>query len=274
MCELMAMSAKLPTDISFSFTGFVERGGNTGPHKDGFGICFYDGKGVREFKDHNPSCRSPIAQFLQNYPIKSTNVISHIRQANVGDISLENTHPFHREMCGRIWTFAHNGQMAITDIPEPRYYKPVGETDSEKLFCWLLGELRSHCQNNAPMKLQAELLEKQCNYINQFGVSNILMSDGESLFVFCSTKLSWITRQAPFGKAHLTDADITIDFSAVTTEDDIVTVIATQPLTDNETWQAMVPGESRIFELGQCVRESFGPRIEHKKAEKQQLFPE
>ncbi len=266
MCELMAMSARLPTDISFSFTGFIERGGNTGPHKDGFGICFYEGLGVREFKDHNPSCRSPIAQFLQNFPIKSTNVISHIRQANVGRIALENTHPFQREMCGHTWTFAHNGQMDIGNIPEPSFYKPVGQTDSEKLFCWLLGELRSNCQNNAPMKVQADLLEKHCNYINQFGVTNVLMSDGESLFVFCSTKLSWITRRAPFGKAHLKDTDITIDFSAVTTEDDIVTVIATQPLTDNETWHTMQPGESRIFELGECVRESYGPAISHPKA--------
>jgi glutamine amidotransferase len=266
MCELLAMSAKLPTDITFSFTGFVERGGNTGPHKDGFGICFYEGKAVREFKDFKPSCESAISQFLQSYPIKSTNVISHIRQANVGDISLENTHPFHREMCGRTWTFAHNGQMDINNIPEPSYYKPVGETDSEKLFCWLLSELRSNCKNNAPMKVQAQVLEKHCNFINQFGVSNILMSDGVSLFVFCSTKLSWITRRAPFGKAHLTDADLTIDFAAVTTEEDIVTVIATQPLTDNEQWQQMKPGESRIFEFGECVREAFGTEIEHKKS--------
>lgn len=267
MCELLAMSAKLPTDISFSFAGFVERGGNTGPHKDGFGICFYEGKGVREFKDFQPSCQSPIAKFLQNYPIKSTAVISHIRQANVGQISLENTHPFQRELCGRTWIFAHNGQMSIDAIPEPAHYKPVGQTDSEKLFCWLLGELRNSCHRDQPMLAQAELLEEKCNYINQFGVSNILLSDGDSLFVFCSTKLAWITRRAPFGQAHLKDADITIDFSAVTTEEDVVTVIATAPLTDNETWQPMTPGESQIFEFGESVRQSFGPAIQHKKVE-------
>jgi len=265
MCELLAMSAKLPTDISFSFTGFVKRGGSTGPHKDGFGICFYEGKGLREFKDYQPSCDSGIARFLQSYPIKSQTVISHIRQANVGKISLENTHPFQREMCGRPWTFAHNGQMSIDKVPDPSYYKPIGDTDSEKIFCWLLGELRKSCQNKKAMKVQAEQLEKHCNYLNKFGVTNILMSDGESLFVFCSTKLHWITRRAPFGQAHLKDADLSIDFSAVTTEEDVVTVIATQPLTDNESWNAMVPGESRIFELGECVNIAYGEPIEHKK---------
>lgn len=267
MCELLAMSARLPTDITFSFRGFVRRGGNTGPHKDGFGICFYEGGGVREFKDYKPSCKSDIAEFLQNYPIKSTTVISHIRQANVGNISLENTHPFQREMCGRPWTFAHNGQMDINNVPEPRHYKPIGQTDSEKIFCWLLSELRSDCKNSAPMKVQAESLEKHCNYLNQFGVTNIIMSDGESLFVFCSTHLSWITRRAPFGRAHLKDADISIDFAAVTTEDDVVTVIATQPLTDDEVWQVMKPGESRIFQFGECVRTSYGNEIIHKRHE-------
>ncbi len=30
MCELLGMSANVPTDICFSFTGLMQRGGNTG----------------------------------------------------------------------------------------------------------------------------------------------------------------------------------------------------------------------------------------------------
>lgn len=33
MCELLGMSANVPTDICLSFTGLIQRG--TGPHKDG-----------------------------------------------------------------------------------------------------------------------------------------------------------------------------------------------------------------------------------------------
>lgn len=54
MCELLGMSANVPTDICFSFTGLVLRGGGTGPHKDGWGITFYEGKGCRTFKDPQP----------------------------------------------------------------------------------------------------------------------------------------------------------------------------------------------------------------------------
>lgn len=61
MCELLGMSANTPTDLCFSFTGLTQRGGNTGPHSDGWGIAFYEGKGGRSFHDASPSAQSKIA---------------------------------------------------------------------------------------------------------------------------------------------------------------------------------------------------------------------
>lgn len=63
----------------------------------------------------------------------------------------------------------------------------------------------------------------------------MLLSDGRYVMAFCSTNLFWITRRAPFGVATLLDQDVEIDFSSETTPNDVVTVIATQPLTGNET---------------------------------------
>jgi predicted glutamine amidotransferase len=104
MCELLGMSANVPTDICFSFTGLMQRGGRTGPHRDGWGITFYEDKGCRTFKDPDPCYDSPIAKLVQAYPIKSRAVIGHIRQANRGHVALENTHPFTREQWG---SFGH-----------------------------------------------------------------------------------------------------------------------------------------------------------------------
>ena len=106
MCELLGMSANVPTDINFSLSGLIPRGGKTGPHKDGWGITFYEGLGCRTFKDPQASAVSPVARFVQEYPIKSHAVIAHIRQANRGNVSLENTHPFTRELWGKNWTYA------------------------------------------------------------------------------------------------------------------------------------------------------------------------
>lgn len=70
MCELLGMSANTPTDLCFSFTGLTRRGGETGPHKDGWGVAFYEGKGVRMFHDPEPCATSPIADFVSKLPIK------------------------------------------------------------------------------------------------------------------------------------------------------------------------------------------------------------
>ncbi|MGB2065573.1 MAG: class II glutamine amidotransferase, partial [Marinomonas gallaica] len=49
------------------------------------------------------------------------------------------------------------------------------------------------------------------------------------------------------------DEDMTVDFKQVTTDKDVVTVIATQPLTENETWHQMRAGEMCVFDAGELV---------------------
>ena len=252
MCELLGMSANVPTDIVFSFTGLVQRGGNTGPHKDGWGITFYEGKGCRTFKDPDPSVESRIAQLVMEYPIKSCSVVSHIRQANRGGIKLENTHPFIREFWGRNITFAHNGQLSKYKSLKLKYFMPVGDTDSEYAFCWIMDRLRER-YSKRPRNWQAvfRYIEKLCKTLDEYGVFNALVTDGEYLLAYCSNNLCWITRRAPFGEANLIDADFNVNFSELTTENDVVSVIATRPLTDNEQWNKLAPMESVLFRLGE-----------------------
>lgn len=251
MCELLGMSANVPTDIRFSFSGLMQRGGRTGPHSDGWGIAFYEGRGCRTFHDPNASADSEIAQLIRNYSIKSLTVVCHIRRANRGRVMLENTHPFTRELWGRVWTFAHNGQLRGIKKRELNYYQPVGTTDSEYAFCWLLDQVRSRWVN--PPKRHTTLwrmLKKLCQELNDLGICNLLFSDSRHLYAFCSNHLCWLTRCAPFGEARLIDDDVTVDFAKETTPRDIVTVIATHPLTNNETWTIMQPDEFVVFREG------------------------
>jgi glutamine amidotransferase len=96
-----------------------------------------------------------------------------------------------------------------------------------------------------------------CAAYRQHGVFNCLLSDGDWLFSFCSTKLARITRRAPFGPAQLKDADVRVDFQAETTPADVVTVLATEPLTDNECWNRYLPGEWRLWRRGECVAQGM-----------------
>ena len=263
MCELLGMSANVPTDICFSFTGFLHRGGGTGPHRDGWGIAFYEEGGYRDFRDPHPSVHSPIARLITDYPIKSNIVISHIRQANVGQVRLANTHPFVREMWGSPWCYAHNGQLEGWRGLPLSFYRPVGDTDSEHAFCWLLGELRrcfpARPQSDAEREGLWRLLHQLCERLRGLGVFNLLLADGDYLYTFCSTKLAHITRRAPFGRASLSDAELTVNFAEHTTTHDIVSVIATEPLTDNEAWERMVPGELLVWRDG-VIQACYGRR--------------
>ncbi len=254
MCELLGMSANVPTDVVFSFTGLMQRGGRTGPHRDGWGIGFYEGRGLRLFQDPQASAESEVARLVQRYPIKSETVIGHIRQANVGAVSLANTHPFMREMWGRNWCFAHNGQLADFS-PKPGIYQAVGDTDSEAAFCDLLNRLRESCTEQCCIEQFLPIIVAACQEYRSKGVFNCLLSNGDWLFSFCSTKLAHITRRAPFGPATLKDADLSVDFHAETTPNDIVTVLATEPLTGDEQWHLYQPGEWRLWRGGEVVAE-------------------
>ncbi|HAI97826.1 MAG: class II glutamine amidotransferase [Cycloclasticus sp.] len=252
MCELLGMSANVPTDICFSFSGLIKRGGETGSHKDGWGIAFYEGKGYRSFHDPVASANSEVAKFIQQYSIKSTQVICHIRKANRGRVCLENTHPFSRELWGQIWSFAHNGQLKGIKKKKLNGYTPVGTTDSEHAFCWILGQLRQAFPTKPKSKIKLRnSVERLCREVAGHGVFNVLMSDAENLYVYCNTKLSWLTRQAPFVEAQLVDADLCVDFKKETAQEDVVTVIATEPLTSNEQWAKMAVGEFSVFRLGE-----------------------
>lgn len=254
MCQLLGMNCNVPTDICFSFTGFRKRGGDTDVHSDGWGIAFFEGKGVRLFLDPQPSARSQIAELVRRYPICSLNVIAHIRKATQGIVLLENTHPFQRELWGTYWVYAHNGHLPQFHPALDGTFMPVGNTDSENIFCWLLQSLRQRFGDTPPTRDELfNALHELTDPLSCMGIFNFLLCNGDCLFAHCSTELSYIVRRAPFKLAHLKDEDVMVDFSEVTTPNDRVAVIATQPLTDNENWVTMEPGSLWLFHNGEVV---------------------
>src|SRR5688572_15932591 len=109
MCELLGMECNVPTDIVFSFSGLSSRGGEHGPHADRWGLALYEGRIARLFIEPSAAANSPLARFVREHPIKTLLAIAHVRQKTRGGISLANTLPFTRELWGRHFVFAHNG---------------------------------------------------------------------------------------------------------------------------------------------------------------------
>jgi Glutamine amidotransferases class-II len=103
-CQLLGMNSRgagLELNMRYVWPSFCERGGQTDVHADGWGLAYYHGggHGLRQFHDVEAASTSPLARFLTDpaAPIRTTNMMAHIRFATTGSVDLANVHPFSRE---------------------------------------------------------------------------------------------------------------------------------------------------------------------------------
>jgi glutamine amidotransferase len=255
MCQLFALNSNAPSAVTFSFTGFSARGGQTGEHADGFGLAFHDGQGCRVFIDEERASDSALAAFLRRHPIRARTVLAHIRKATQGPVQIANCHPFVREWQGRQWSFCHNGDLKDFHPRLTGSALPVGGTDSERAFCWMLQELRREFGPRPAATWQhlAPAIAELAGRIARHGRFNFLLSDGQALYAHASTRLSWLTREHPIPTAHLVDHDLAMDLSVANGPGDRMVLVATEPLTRNETWAPFSAGELQVFVAGERV---------------------
>lgn len=142
------------------------------------------------------------------------------------------------------------------------------KTDSEALFCAILNALRSRFETLPTLPVLHAAITSLCNEIvaldAEIGgntILNFLLGCGPHIQFAYSwpgsregssvwNGLHYLVREPPFGTAHLSDCDYSIDFSSVTKEDDRVAVIATSPLTNDETWVEIKRGQLILFDDG------------------------
>ncbi|MEB3265219.1 MAG: class II glutamine amidotransferase [Cyanobacteriota bacterium] len=254
MCELLALSANTPTDMRFSFSGLRRRGGATSHHSDGWGMASYapDGIGLHLFREDAPAAFSPLAEEVASLGLRAHCSIAHIRRATRGVVAMENCHPFHRLWQGESWVFAHNGTLEPAGELPPDL-RPIGSTDSEWAFCWLLEQLRRRPPAEETGLFTA--LVAAADHLAELGSFNCLISNGAWLFAYAGTRLHRLTRRAPFGTATLADDDLTIDFASISQPDDVVTVLSTEPLTRDEDWLPLEGGEAVLLRRGRIVHQ-------------------
>jgi predicted glutamine amidotransferase len=206
-------------------------------------------------------------------------MIAHVRYATTGCVSLENVHPFARELWGINFVFAHNGQVPKFDDSTPLeqqpllgkttiddlHYNPVGDTDSEAVFCAILNALKREFDDLPTLPVLHGFLSRLCKEIiagdEETTIFNFLLGCGKyTQFAFSwpgkrpGSKvwngLYYIVRQPPFKSASLVDVDYSIDFEKFTKSNDRVAVITTKPLTDEEGWTEFERGQLIMFDKG------------------------
>jgi len=264
MCELLAITSRQPTTVSISLDRFASHGSDTGVNKDGWGIVYYDEDDIRRFRDTGPADASEWVEFVEKQALSSTLFLAHIRHANVGRISLPNTHPFSRELGGSMHTFAHNGFLGnITDNSsfELARFRPLGDTDSEWAFCSLLDRLRSLWMDGDPVPGIAdrfEIIAKFAREARAIGIANFTYCDGDAIFAHADWRRQdgsdvrepglWLNRQeCPGGSEKVRGAGVKIS----SPEQQIV-MAASVPLTESG-WEPMSAGSLVALKDGEIV---------------------
>lgn len=235
MCELFGLSGNRAIAPSDLLREFGRRGGATADNPDGWGLACHTSEGFVLYKAAEAAASSPRFAALAG-SVRVDLMIAHVRKANPPTAHVPaNTHPFERECCGRQWVFAHNGKvpelMRADGCCHPQASMPIGETDSEYAFCFLLDEIArvfAPAAENESMPW-LRMLAARSGTIAEHGQFNFLMSDGERLIAYGHDRLYYL--QHSDGDARLA-------------------LIASAPLSADARWQAFSPRELQVYRAG------------------------
>lgn len=267
MCELFAMSSRIPTTVRFSLEEFSRRGGLAGPHKDGWGFAYYVEGDVRLLKETEPASDSACVRFVQEHPFTSDVVVSHIRKATQGTLALRNCQPFQRELGGAMHVFAHNGDLDMGRVRRELalgWHRPVGETDSEHAFCALLERLRPLWLEHGgvpPLEERLSAVARFAAVLRALGPANFLYADGDALFAHGHRRrhgelgirppgLHWLCRSCSGDADALHTEGLSIEASGARQE---VALFASVPLTAEPGWRPFAEGELMLARAGRVV---------------------
>jgi glutamine amidotransferase len=166
MCELFAVSSAHPARVRLRFAAFAGHGASVaGGNPDGWGAAYFDGPDAHVLREPIPAVRSSFVP-----------------------VALANTQPFSRELAGRRHVFAHNGDLP--DIQrrwplEPGCWQPVGQTDSEHVFCQLLRSLAPLWREPGvvpSVQARLDVVAAFAARLRPVGPVNFLYADGDALF--------------------------------------------------------------------------------------------
>ncbi|MGC9269256.1 class II glutamine amidotransferase [Acidiphilium sp.] len=253
MCELLGISARLPTRMTLSMSRLAARGDPARALGDGWGVALHDGADAMVVRRPEPAKQSAWMRAVESAHQPTALAIAHIRRATQGSVALRNTQPFCRELGGRLHVFAHNGNLpALLEQPGPTdaRFQPIGDTDSEVAFCTLLERLASLWAGGPPsLAARRRVIGDFAAALRTLGPANFLYTDGDTLFAHADRRTQADGQIAPPGLVMVTrscacdsEAEVApvLHLSPTDTTQTVV-ILASAPLTE-ETWTPLPAG--------------------------------
>lgn len=189
MCELFGLSAAEPFAANESLKEFFSHS-NRHPH--GWGLACVSKNDALVEKESVKALDSHYLRERLSQPVKSRIMLAHIRFATIGNVEYKNCHPFSGcDNSGRRWTLIHNG--TIFDYPPlaPYVKRQSGDTDSERIFLYLLDRLSEEQKRVGGRLRFAQRFALLSDIITEMAAGNklnLLFTDGKYLYAHCNCR--------------------------------------------------------------------------------------
>lgn len=260
MCQLLGVSSSSPTSSTLLLRPFYDRGGGTDCHSHGWGLALLRNGGIWEIYNETHAAATSvkakeIISSANTGNLVAKSMISHIRYATMGEVCLENVHPFRRQLFGLEFVFAHNGDVDVSKLKTTTStnmlsgpFQPLGGTDSEYFFCLILNHLHDRFSTDLPTledlyyAIEEICLDVCCQ--QQDGIIlNFLLGFGEVLFGF-----SWPGKR-PGG--HVWNS---LHYALKQDDDNHAAIISTKPITEAvDGWIEFQKGNLLLFVNGRLI---------------------
>ena len=234
----------------------------------GWGFGWYPGSELfaEVVKDYTLDSTDQLMGSLAQWDrFASTVFLGHLRGSS-DRILLSDTQPFARSFGGRTWVFAHNGDLRDDwrrnlTLGEDPIFEPMGHSDSEHCFCWLLGKLREAGARSLT-EIGWARLHALFTELNQMGSLNVMLSDGQFIAVYRDREehntLHWSRFRPPHATLHFENSVLSLSMDGITDARRTYTLFSTKPLTDG-AWEPMEPGQLIITSRGSVRWDSTEP---------------
>lgn len=246
MCELFGFSAQNELTANDYLKAFFA---HSDFHPHGWGLACVSRGGALIEKESVKASDSHYLRERLSQPISEKLLLAHIRFATIGNVEYKNCHPFTgRDCTGRRWTLVHNG--TIFDYPAlyPYLKAQRGDTDSERVFLYLLDRLNEATRRNGAglsFEERFRLFDEIVCDMARGNKLNLLFTDGKYLYVHTNCR----------GTLHYL-------------EKNNAAIVSTQPLSD-ENWQPVPFGQLLAFSKGRQVKAGAGHQHEYIQSEKE-----
>ena len=184
--------------LAFSFDGLsspaidlkFRKGPQKGEHTLGWGLAWYPGDNKAAIVAKDPSARDTqsLRGAMEDWDaFRSTVFFCKVRGAASGYTHLE-TQPFSRSFAGQDWLFMHNGDLDKTAMTRLHFNKsiflePMGRTDSELAFCFLLGKIQDYGARSLA-DVDHQVLLSWFLQLDDMGSADMVISDGTTMAAF------------------------------------------------------------------------------------------